>query len=118
MSSGAAGSFTADNCFFASFHSGSLTVNKANLTVKADAKGKTYDGAVYSPFTATLSGFVNNETDASLRNAGARSGSAGCKGEATEANNASSTTCTTTPTAGNLTSNNYDLTGLRNETLT
>ena len=30
--------------------------------MSADNKNKTYDGAVFSPFTATLSGFVNSET--------------------------------------------------------
>src|SRR5437667_1419451 len=110
-----AGNLTATNYDFTSFQNGALTINKAHLTVKADDKGKTYDGAVYSPFTATLSGFVNNETDASLRNAGALSGSAGLTGAATAAINASATTYTITPTAGNLTATNYDRTSTQLE---
>src|SRR5206468_8236339 len=65
-----------------------------------------------------LSGFVNNETDASLRNAGALSGSAGLTGAATAAINASATTYTITPTAGNLTATNYDFTSFQNGALT
>ena len=37
------------------------TVAKKVLTVTADAKSKTYDGSVYSPFTSTIAGFVNGE---------------------------------------------------------
>ena len=41
----------------------SFTVNKAHLMVKADDQSKTYDGAVFSPFTATISGFVPARAD-------------------------------------------------------
>src|SRR5206468_3171488 len=70
------GSLSATNYDFpaANFVSGSLTINKVHLTVTADNKNKGYDGLVYSPFTATLSGFVNSETDAGLRGSGALSG--------------------------------------------
>jgi hypothetical protein len=37
------------------------TVAKKVLTVTADSKSKTYDGSVYSPFTSTITGFVNGE---------------------------------------------------------
>src|SRR5437667_11211840 len=104
-----AGNLTATNYDFTSFQNGALTINKAHLTVKSDDKGKTYDGAVYSPFTATLSGFVNNETDASLRNAGALSGSAGFTGAAAAAINASATTYTITATAGHPAANKQDV---------
>ncbi|MBV5348624.1 T9SS type A sorting domain-containing protein, partial [bacterium] len=37
------------------------TVSKKVLTVTAAAKSKTYDGSVFTPFTSTITGFVNNE---------------------------------------------------------
>ncbi|MDD2304432.1 MAG: MBG domain-containing protein, partial [Prolixibacteraceae bacterium] len=37
------------------------TVAKKVLTVTADAKSKTYDGSVFTPFTSTITGFVNGE---------------------------------------------------------
>ncbi len=39
-----------------------IVITKATLTVKADAKTKVYDGAPFSAFTATVTGFVNYET--------------------------------------------------------
>ena len=36
-------------------------VAKKVLTVTADAKSKTYDGSVFTPFTSTITGFVNGE---------------------------------------------------------
>src|SRR5205823_12555413 len=38
-----------------------ININKVNLTVTADNKTKTYDGQVFSLFTATISGLVNGE---------------------------------------------------------
>src|SRR5207253_2694994 len=82
--------------------SGSLTISKAHLTVTADNKNKSYDGLVYSPFTATLSGFVNSETDAGLRGSGAVSGYASYTGTAPTAVNANATPYTITPTVRTL----------------
>ena len=48
----------------------SITIVKKQLTVTAADKSKTYDGAVYSPFTYAMTGFANGETEASLRTAG------------------------------------------------
>ncbi len=79
-----------------------INVQKAHLTVKADDKNKTYDGAVFSPFTATLSGFVNGEN---LATSGV-TGSAGFTGAATTAVNAGSYVIT--PAAGTLSASNYD----------
>ncbi len=110
------GTLAAGNYDFTPFVSGTLTINRAHLTVKADDKSKTYDGAVFSPFTATLSGFVNSETDAGLRGSGALSGSAGFTGAATSAVNAGSYTIT--PTAGSLAATNYDFTTFNDGTLT
>jgi gliding motility-associated-like protein len=44
---------------------GTLTVNKAPLTISADNKSKTY-GTVNPPLTASYNGFVNGDTQASL----------------------------------------------------
>jgi hypothetical protein len=95
-----------------------IDVNKAHLAVKADDKSKTYDGAVYSPFSATLSGFVNSETEASLRLSGALSGNAGFTGTATTAVNANATPYTITPTLGTLSATNYDFTPFQDGALT
>ncbi|HJT65462.1 MAG TPA: kelch repeat-containing protein, partial [Pyrinomonadaceae bacterium] len=53
--------YNAGTGFNTSTGTGSLTINKAHLTVTADNKSKTYDGAVFSAFTSTISGFVNSE---------------------------------------------------------
>ena len=92
--------------FNASSGTGSLTINKAHLTVTADNKSKTYDGAVFSPFTSMISGFVNGETEAGLRGSGALSGAAAYTGTATTAVNANATPYTLTPTVGTLTATN------------
>ncbi len=44
---------------------GSLTINKATLTVEADDQSKSY-GDANPTFTQTISGFVNNEDESSL----------------------------------------------------
>ncbi|MEI7525293.1 MAG: MBG domain-containing protein, partial [Mariniphaga sp.] len=41
---------------------GSLDITRVALTVTADAQSKPYDGSVFSPFTSTITGYVNNET--------------------------------------------------------
>src|SRR5439155_1008961 len=92
----------------ANFVSGSLTINKVHLTVKADDKLKTYDGSVFSPFTATITGFVNSETVAVV------SGSAAFRDQKSDveatrtAVNGNATTYTITPTVGALSATNYD----------
>ena len=112
----AQGSLTATNYDFTTFQNGSLTINKVHLTIKADDKVKTYDGSAFTAFTATLSGFVNSETDAGLRGSSALSGAAGFTGAATTAVNAGSYAIT--PTVGSLTATNYDFTSLVDGTLT
>ena len=45
------------------FQNGTLTINKVNLTIKAENKSKDYDGHIYNdPYTVSYDGFVNNET--------------------------------------------------------
>ena len=50
------------------FQNGTLTINKANLTITANNKSKDYDGHIFptSSYTVSYSGFVNNETYAVL----------------------------------------------------
>src|SRR5206468_2017258 len=104
------GSLTATNYDFTPFNNGTLTINKVHLTVTADDKSKTYDGAAFTAFTATLSGFVNGETSAVV------SGSASFSGSAVGAVNAG--TYPITPAQGSLTATNYDFTTFNNGTLT
>jgi hypothetical protein len=56
----AAGTLAATNYTFA-FADGTLTVNKAHLTITADAQSKTY-GDANPALTATITGFVNGDT--------------------------------------------------------
>lgn len=58
------------------YNTASLTINQANLTVNANSVSKTFDGAPYSPFTVSYSGFVNGDNAASLAGALTFSGSA------------------------------------------
>jgi hypothetical protein len=60
----------------------SFTVGKATLTVTADDQERTY-GAANPAFTATITGFVNDETEADLREAEALTGTPVCGTEAT-----------------------------------
>ncbi|MBF9143814.1 MBG domain-containing protein [Hymenobacter properus] len=89
------GNYTASNPV------GTLTVNKAQLTITADNKSKTYDGKVYTAFTYTPSGFVNNETASVI------SGAVTYTGAATTAIDASATSYTLTPVVTALTATNY-----------
>jgi hypothetical protein len=77
-------------------------INPADLSVQADNQSKTYDGRVFSPFTVTISGFVNGET---LQSSGVI-GAAGFSGAATTAVNAG--TYIVTPTKNTLHAANYD----------
>jgi len=88
----------------------SIVINKVHLTETADNKSKTYNGSPFSPFTVTLSGFVNGE------NSSVVTGSPGFTGSAVGAFNAG--TYTITPTAGTLSALNYDFTMFTNGTLT
>jgi hypothetical protein len=104
------GSLTAANYAFAKFNSGTLTIDKAPLTVTADNKAKVFDGTPYSSFTATLTGFVNGEP------ASVVTGAAGFTGAAVGAMMPGSYAIT--PTAGTLTATNYAFTTFHNGTLT
>jgi hypothetical protein len=86
-----------------------FTINRAHLTVTANDKTKVFDNNPYSPFTATITGFVNGETDAGLRSAGALSGAAAFTGDAVSA--ILPGTYTITPTQNTLSATNYDFPG-------
>lgn len=111
----AVGTLSATNYDFTPFVDGTLHITKAHLAVTAEDKSKNYDGGVYSPFTAILTGFVNGETDSGLRASGALSGAPGFSGNATTAVNAGSFTIT--PTQDTLSATNYDFTAFNNGTL-
>src|SRR5205823_2922196 len=80
-----------------------LTVNRAHLTVTAIDKSKTYNGASFTAFTVTITGFKNGETVAVV------SGSATYTGSAVGATLPG--TYTITPQAGTLNAANYDFPG-------
>ena len=80
-----------------------ITINKAHLTVTADNKTKTYDGQVFSPFTSTITGFVNGETSSVVN------GTVTYSGTATTATNAGGP-YTITPVVSGLSATNYDFT--------
>ena len=87
---------------------GTLTVNKFALTVKADNKSITY-GAAAPSYTVTVSGYKFSETSSVLSGAG----SASC----TYAQGNAATTYTITASAGTLSATNYSFT-TSNGTLT
>jgi MBG domain (YGX type) len=89
---------------------GTLIVNKKHLMVTADNKSKTYNGAPFTAFTVTITGFTCGDGMAVV------SGSAGFTGTAVGATLPGSYTIT--PTQGTLSATNYDFTPLVNGTLT
>jgi len=97
--------------YLISYASGSLTVDKAHLTVTAGNASKTYGDANPS-LSATLSGFVNGEA---LATSGV-SGSAAATTAATTTTGVG--TATITAGAGSLSAANYDFTNLVDGTLT
>ncbi len=74
-------SLSASNYSF-SFANGTLAINKATLTVRADDKQKTYDGQSFTAFTSTISGFVNGEDVAMVSGAAVIGGPAIINGAA------------------------------------
>jgi len=97
------GTLAASNYDFTTFTTGAFTIDKAHLTVTADAKSKTY-GAADPSLTATISGFVNSEV----------LGTSGVTGSASLSRAAGETVAggpyTITPTIGTLAASNYDFT--------
>jgi hypothetical protein len=89
---------------------GTLIVNKKHLMVTADNKSKTYNGAPFTAFTVTITGFTCGDGMAVV------SGSAGFTGTAVGATLPGSYTIT--PTQGTLSATNYDFTPFVNGTLT
>ncbi|MFN5330932.1 MAG: ELWxxDGT repeat protein, partial [Planctomycetota bacterium] len=69
---------SASNYTFVAGTGGTLTINKAVLTVTPDAKSKTYDNAVFtnSLYTSTITGYVNSETSSVITGVPTYSGTA------------------------------------------
>ncbi len=105
------GTLAASNYDFSTLVDGTLTINKAHLTLTAANASKTY-GDVNPVFSATVSGFVNGEN---LASSGV-SGTASATSAATPSTPVGSADII--PGAGTLTANNYDFTNLVNGTLT
>ena len=87
------------NNYDISFANGTLTITPASLTVTADNKSKVYNGQVFTAFTVSYTGFVNDE------NAGDLQGTLSFSGNAVTAVNAG----TYQIIPGGLTSSNYDI---------
>ena len=90
------------NYAIGTFTGGTLHISAASLTVTADNKSKTYDGAAFTAFTATITGFVNGDTSAVVSGAPAFSGTA--------VGAVNPGTYTITPAQGSLSAANYDFT--------
>src|SRR5882724_3237929 len=110
----AQGTLAANNYDFTPFNNGTLTIDKAHLSVTADDKNRFY-GDANPTFTATLAGFKNGETLAT----------SGVTGSPTFSGTGPSSIGTTapgpytiTPAQGTLAANNYDFTPFNNGTLT
>jgi hypothetical protein len=88
---------------------GTLTIERRELTVKADNKSKDYDGSAYTPFTSTITGFASGE------NASVISGTVTYGGSAVGAVNAGGYTIV--PDVSGLSASNYSFTA-QNGTLT
>jgi hypothetical protein len=89
---------------------GTLTITKKHLTVTADNKSKVYNGAPFTAFTVTITGFTCGDTVAVV------TGSATYTGTAVGATLPG--TYTITPTQATLSATNYDFTPFVNGTLT
>ena len=100
------GGLTSTN-YYISFVAGKLDITKKALTIAAEDKTKCYDGAVFSPFTVTYSGFITGESATNL------GGTLTFSGTAATAINAGSYIIT----PGGLTSGNYAISFI-NGTLT
>nr|WP_238342585.1 MBG domain-containing protein [Polaromonas vacuolata] len=107
--SAGAGSLAATNYDFTNLIDGTLTINKAHLTVNADNQSRLY-GQANPSFTTTVSGFANNETAAT-----ATSGIGSATATAPSTTNVG--TADITPYAF-LIAKNYDLTNFVKGTLT
>ena len=102
---------SARNYDFTNLVDGTLTINKAHLTVTADNQSRLY-GQSNPDFTETISGFVNGENASNSNVSGTARGSS-------SANTASGVgTITITASAGTLTADNYDFPNLINGVLT
>ncbi len=107
-----AGTLTATNYDFTNLVDGTLTINKAHLTVTANDASRSY-GAANPALTTTVTGFVNGQGTGTA----AGYGGAGTATTLADANT-NVGTATITAGAGTLTANNYDFPTVVNGTLT
>jgi hypothetical protein len=106
----ALGTLIAANYDFTTWDGGTLTINKAHLTVVADDQSKSYDGSAFTTFTVHETGFVNGDSSSTV------SGSATFSGTAIGSVNAGCYTIA--PAPGTLAAANYDFNAFTNGTLT
>ena len=106
-----AGSLTATNYDFTTLTAGTLTIDKAHLTVTADSQSRLY-GAANPTLTTTVSGFVNGQNLSSSGVTGAGSATT------TAVPTTNVGTAAITAASGTLAASNYDFTTLTDGTLT
>ncbi|MFN5327877.1 MAG: MBG domain-containing protein, partial [Planctomycetota bacterium] len=94
-------SLSASNYTFAVGSNSTLTINKATLTYKADAKTKVYDSQPFTAFTSTITGYQGTDTVAVV------SGAVSYTGTGTTATTYSATAYTITPDVSALSADNY-----------
>jgi filamentous hemagglutinin family protein len=104
-----AAGLSAANYDFTTLTDGTLTIDKAHLTVTADNKSRTY-GAANPAFTETISGFVNGEDVSVVTGTPI--------GSSTATNSTGVGTAIITASAAGLSAINYDFTTLVNGTMT
>jgi filamentous hemagglutinin family protein len=109
--SAASGTLAASNYDFATLTAGTLTIDKAHLTVTADPQSRLY-GAANPTLTTTVSGFVNNQNLSTSGVTGAGSATT------TAAPTTNVGTAAISAAAGTLAAGNYDFTTLTAGTLT
>ncbi len=102
--------------YFGSAAAGDLTVDKATLTITPSSdQSMVYGSTPPANLGYALSGFVNDETDAGLRTAGALTGQASCSAGVSQTSSVASYTISCTQ--GTLTASNYAFT-VSTETVT
>ncbi len=93
---------SANNYTIVAGSAGTLTINKATLTVTPDAKAKTYDGLEFTGFTSTISGYVNSETISIITGSPTYSGAA-------TSETAAGTYASITAVVSGMSANNYNI---------
>src|ERR1019366_8890359 len=107
------------NYTFAAPVNGTLTINKAHLTVTADNQSLGYGAGSLPSLTDTITGFANSETATSAGVTGAPTlGTSATAYNGTAGSGSNAGSYAITAAAGNLLAANYDFTTYANGTLT